>query len=801
MAELSLGERLAPRIESADVPLMERLQQRQQLREQGVHTPSIQEMDASQRESFIATQVGQSTLGEPGFPDLLGRADIGLSDTFPEKKTKFLDRYPDGDFVQVNEPPSERGRMMPSTRGGNTILFRRSQDEPFAEFDAGALDKFELLGDIADMSGDVPAIVMEALVTKGAGLAKQMLQIGAGNVGGDVLKEILEEARGYQQETFSEEISRIGGRALTSMAGGAATTAVTGPINAFRGAAAIKTLKGSEKAQLAARELGIPPLLPSQIAASPIIQRIGRQSQATVSTMNDYVRNQQKATVQAISHLRDREALHFMAGDFQMLHDQAVEQIVKGAQATKTSLTDGGTAIQQGLVEYENLSRAIVNEGYARARAIEEPEFDLSGALAVAKEVKVGKVGAKRGGGTVALQPPTEAIRTEIGRLEALDPSLPAITVNGETISGTDQIRAIRSNLFELMQTGAVGTLTAEERRTAGQARTLFFALDRVLKNPANASEEFVGAWAAANGEASKRFSTLEKLIVVQASRSETPAQLADRLAKPLQVDNLVTLKDTVPKEQWGVFENAVKSDMISSRNLPGLTKRLANFDQETLDALLPKQAQADLRDVGRQFDRLQQANIAEVLKKQTDVAAAVRDLTDRNDTAGLSELISRSKNLDPDAPQRKMLRAGVLENVFQSSIVRHENQIELDGKVFAREIRRIRDGGLDALLTPDDMRVLGKVDELVDFLASSADSGTSLQAGSAAAGLRGLSKEAIFTLLENMGTARLMTDPIAQRILLGTGREKLGFAKVRVLGAILALEASSLEGTSTPQE
>ena len=49
----------------------------------------------------MAAQTGQETLGE-GRPPLGLRADIGLSDTFEEKRLKFIDRFPEGDFVQVD---------------------------------------------------------------------------------------------------------------------------------------------------------------------------------------------------------------------------------------------------------------------------------------------------------------------------------------------------------------------------------------------------------------------------------------------------------------------------------------------------------------------------------------------------------------------------------------------------------------------------------------------------------------------------------------------------------------------------
>jgi len=785
------------RIEGAEVSLSQRIREQQQLREQGISTPSVQEIDVSQRQEFLSSQVGGGRLGEPGFEDTLIRADIGLADIFAEKKAKFLDSFPEGDFVQVQEPPVEAGRFA-TGRGGATIMFRRNQDEPFAEFDAAALDRFELLGDLADISGDVPAMAGEvgmAILTQGSSLPLQIGAIAAGTVAGDVIKEIMEETRdfltgkNFQQETLGEEIGRIGARAGIAAAGTALSPLITGPLNIYRGAALMKILPGAPKAQIAAKVLDIPALLPNQIAASPLVQRLGQQSQATVSTLSNYVRAQEKATVQAISRLRDEDALKFALGNFQVMHDAASKQVLAGAKAAKTSLTEGGTAIQYGIAEYNNFARAAVNSAYARAREVATPEFDLAPALAVAKELKIGSFGAGKKGKAVSLQAPTAAISAEIKKLGSLSPSLPTISRNGVVMTGTDQLRAVRSNLNALKSTAPAGLRTPEERLTNSQANTLFFAVDRVLKNPKNADPKFLSAWKEANDVAAAKFATEEKLIITQATKSETPAQMADRLAKPLQVDNLQVLKDTLPEEQFKTFQNAIETDFIAPQNINNLTKRLRTFDSDTLDLLMTKEAQGNLKKIGRDIDQINQMDISGILERQSSVAAVVRDLTDRNDTAAISQLITRANQLPPGGHQKRIIRAGIVEDVFDKSIIRRENEFVLNGNQFAKEIKRLKDTGLDKILTPEDNVVLNNLDDVADFLSVTSDSGTSLQAASLAAGLRQGDVNALVTLFENIGTGRLLTNRVFQRVMLGTGAERKPFAEFRVMGAILGLE------------
>lgn len=793
------------KIEGGEVSLSQRIRERQQLREQGISTPSVLEVDEIQRQQFLSSQVGGGQLGEPGFEDTATRIDIGFSDIFAEKKAKFLDSFPEGDFVQVQEPPTGGGRFA-TGRGGATILFRRNQGEPFAEFDAGALDRFELLGDLADISGDVPAMAGEvgmAILTQGSSLPLQIGAIAAGTVAGDVVKETMQEARdfltgkNFQLETLGEAATRIGARAGISAVGTALSPLITGPLNIYRGAALMKVLPGAPKAQQAAKALQVPALLPNQIARNPLVQRIGQQSQATVSTLSNYVREQEKATVQAITRLRDEDALKFALGNFKVMHDAASKQILAGAKAAKTSLTEGGTAIQYGLAEYNNFSRAAVNEGYARARQVATPDFDLAPALAVARELKVGSFGAGKTGQAVSLQAPTPAIAAEIKKLESLNPSLPTISGNGVVMTGTDQLRALRSNFNSLKSTAPAGLRTPEERLTNAQANTMFFALDRVLKNPKNADPKFVEAWKEANDLAAKKFATEEKLIITQATKSETPAQMADRLAKPLQVDNLQVLKDTLPEEQFKTFQNAVETDFIAPQNIDSLTNRLKSFDGDTLDLLMDKGAQDNLRKIGRDIDQINQVDISGILQRQSSVAAVVRDLTDRKDTAAISELIKRANQLPPGGNQKRIIRAGIVEDIFDKSVVRRQNEFLLNGPALETELKRLRDTGLDKILTKDDNEVLSNLDDLIDFLPTSADSGTSLQSASLAAGIREGDRKAFITLLENMTTGRVLTNRVFQRVMLGTGAQRRNFSQLRVMSAILGLELADFSSAN----
>lgn len=766
----------------------DRLAARQRLRESGINTPGPLQVDRARRNEFLAAQTGGDFLGTPGFEGA-ARFDIGLSDTFEEKKAKFLDKFPDGNFVEVLEPP-KGGQIVEPGRGGTTILFRKNQNEPFAEFDADLLDKSEILMDLADFSGEIPSAAIEIAVVRGGGLVKQLLKVAGSSVAGDTLKESVEAARGFQRETLSEFGQRAIERAGIATLGAGATVFVSGPINAVRGAPSIAVAKSAPAAQRAAKKLGVPGLLPSQIGRSPLIRKLGGQAGATLKTVGDYVSRQQESLVRGLTKLREPDLALVLRGEVEALHESARKQILQAAKLNPRSLSESGSAIQSGIAEYDELATALVNRKYSAARGVETPEFDLKSLRAVAENLKAGTRGVSKGGGEVVLSGPQKELDDLLNKVLALDPSLPPTArPDGTIVDATDQLRALRSQLWDLKTPGK-GEIARQPEKQAGE---LFAAITNTLQKPKNASPEFIEAWAKANGLAASRFDVMEKLMVVQASRTETPAILASRLAQPNQVDSLRILQEVMPPSRYREFQEGIASDLISPGKVDALTKRLDSFDQPTLDLMLTRADQVNLRRIGSEIDNLNKANIQGALQDQAKTSGLLDQLIDSGDATRIKR-IAKASLVTPDSPLRKSARAGIMERVWDKSVKNIEGVQTLDRNTLQSEIKRLRETGAISLLDANDIRTLSQIDTILEFVPTTLDTGTSIQAASAAAGVRGLSVNAFMTVLEHIGTGRLLTSPVFQRAVLGSGKKPLNFASLRVTGAILAQVAKDLE-------
>jgi len=717
--------------------------------------------------SVVQQGIDPGELGPSGFPDFGARFDIGLSDTFDEKRMKFMERFPDGDFIMVS-PPS----------GGREILYRKNGNEPFAKFDAPMLEKFEPMGDIADIAGDLPSAVAEAFLVRGGRLVKQLSRVFLGEVAGRTGKEVVEELRGYQKETIKQMAGRIAQESLVGTAGAALTMAISGPLNFLRGSSNIQVVPGSRPAQMAAETLGLPPILPSQVSQSPLIQKLGQQAAATTGTIKAYVQNQQRQMVNTLRGLRDADRASLLRGDLQKLHEDARRQVIEGARLSDKTLRDGGKAVQQGIQEYDDLASTVVRKSYDDARKIETPEFDHSPALAVANEIEQRAAALGEN-----LSPEvTDAVK----RLKSFDPDEPPIELeSGAIIDATERLRSIRSALWEA-KTPNPGEIVRAEHEVAGK---IYAAVTHVLQNPKNSAPGFAEAWAKANALAARRFKTMEQLLVIRAQRDETPTMLASRLAQPLQQDNILVLKEVLPEARFNEFRDAVKADFIDARNVDGLTKRLDSFDKPTLDTLLSPAEQANLRNVGRQIDRLNRIGIKELAERQVRTAAVMDDLINGNSTAAISRLREAAS-----PAQRQTIRAALMERVSRNATVIDEGVPVVDAKALRAEIGKLRDTGAIRFLGLSDVQTLRNLDRYAEFVAVKPDAGGAMQTASTAAGALQLRMSAITTYLHNLTLGRLLVSKPFQRMVTGSGKKPLPYNSLRVMGAILADAANDAE-------
>lgn len=748
---------------------------------------AARQIEAKQgREAGLADQVDQPSLGAPGLDAPLLRADMGLSNTFEDRKSKFLSSYPDGDMVEVKDPSSPHSLVQ---------LFRRNASEPYAKVDADAFEKFEVLNDIADVSPDIATSVLEGVFMGGKKLWQQALIAFGGGAGVEITKDAIDALRGYQSQTVPQILAEAGERGLYNATGAITTAGISGPLNFLRGRGGFSVMKGAGEAMAAAERLGIPRLHAGQITSSPILRKIAGQSAQTSAFIGNYEKEQSAATVRALTSLRDEDVSGVLSGDLAKLDDQARTQVIAAVVANPSTLGKGGEAIQRGIAEYDDFSRMAVNKLYGDARNMEAPVFDPAPLQSVAVNLgaKAAALGRELPGG----------IQDAIGRIMRFDPNAPSTMLpDGTVIDATSQLRAIRTDLWDMKTVPPGAVLTPEQRETARQAGDLYYAINRVLDDPKNVAPEFRAAWAKASTEAKMRFDTMEKLIIVKAARSETPTQLADRLVNPLQVDNLQLLKGVIPDEQWGLFKDAAMSKLTAPENVNGLTKRLQSFDSATLNTLFSKEEQAALRDVGQKIDTFNALDIPGTLAENTRRGNIAYDLLMSKKEGQIDTFIDMlEKNSGPSGTpgMKQQVRAGLVDALISRNTATVGGIPTIKWENLSSDLDKLAANGGNRILEPSDMATLRDLRTVGDLMRATSDAGTSMQAASTAAEVGRFSPMALYRMVHATTIGAVVTSEWWQkRLLRDPNVKESSMAALRAFGSFLGGLAADVDPGST---
>ena len=732
------------------------------------------------------------TISSPRFGFVkASRGDLALSDTFEEKRAKFMEKFPNGDFQEIPGRIDLAGNQSRQS----VIIFRRDQGEEFARLDRSDVDLLEIMGDVADLAGDAPAIAGEILLTRGLSGIKRFISIFFGGAGGEGLKQGIEEMRGFQRDTRAQQAQRMFTQGAVGVVGAYASRLASGPLNYMRGAPVIGLKAGAERAMKAGEVLEIPSFLPGQVTTNPLVRKLQGQAGTVLPTVGDYIINQHEASIRAIMKLRDRDVVSLLKDDLAGLQARAEKQIVdhitfKDARGKALTLREAGLEVQAGIAEYSDLSQAIVTRAYSLARSIEEPQFDLENALEVGNRLSTGVQALdQEAGEPFRVGDPLDAGLTRaIQDLERIGISPEPITVKGIESSVTDQLRAIRSSLFDL-KTPAPGEI---RRQSHKQAAELYSALTNAIENPVNANPEFIAAHRQANSLAAQRFTTFEKLIVREASKMERPHKFAERLMTGVSVDDVVELKAILPAGRFKNLQNAGIDFLTNEQNLLSLKQSL-DGNRATFKELFTNTQLGQLDNAANEILRLNQIDLPRTLQEQSTFSGVINQLVARNNTAGIKQLLDTS-----DPVLQKRIRAGMVEDIVNKVVKTDDlGDRRVDGATLDRILRSYRDSGAIGFLTVEDLKMLKRLEFVAPFLRTRADSGASLQAGEAVAGLRTLSMDAISTLIEHFSVGRIMTSKGFQRVMLGNAEKRAAPIQLDTLGAALAILATDLEADS----
>ncbi len=793
-----------------------------------------------------------SELGKAGLENPIARLAIAAADTVNEKKLAFKEFFPEGSLRFIP-------RAFVEGKSGDPVLFfKKDLDAPFQRLDdpdfnftAGA----EITSDVLEfLAQDLGALFGEGAVAasqflskspdvrvRAVGLISRMTLAAAG---GTAFQEGIEFLAFGQEEDIRTVTRRSVSQGAITAFGGLVFDKLGRPVvNMFKGAGFIGLREGGKEAIESAKRLGLRTLPLNILTDSPIVQRLGKQAGALVSTLGRYIQSEEKALaelamgfgakIQGVKNFRTLPAMSTLITAAKKENQRLRSNLLRATGRKTTTRKEFGDAFLQDYANFNRTSRARVSAAYGHARGVETPNFNLNPLTDTAREVKLlaTEIDLDSSKGLVKIvdkilkleQKSVPGVRTasEVaeetglnirGAVDLLEtqPGVPKripdliVTKNDGTqvvFDELDQLRFIRTQLFDFM------TPPPGEARTGIQnlASRMFASISKTLKTPTNTSPKFLKTWQRADRLAKERFTILQAPFLVAAARKETPNALAARLTNltdPALADNFRTLQRVMTRETMGKMKDAMFGNWLreGGRNLDQAFKAA---DPENLRVVFTPREKAGLKQYSESWTKLEAVGIGKAQERYNVFSNAVDDLLLRKDDARvfeLTQLIQRNGGIEGSLGNS--VRAGIFENLFKKnplgdigsgSALTFERFNAVDFNALTSRINTLEKSTVwDNILTEGDRTFLKDTQRIQDFLRLSEDAGTSLQAASAARGLFQLSAGAARVLLENIGLGRIMVSPRAQAILTGIGGKKIP------TGTIFTAIASALSLTAT---
>jgi len=718
--------------------------------------------NAGSAKEMLGADFDSETFAGPGL-----RWSLARGDNLEEKKLRIKKKYPEGDIRVLKE-------SVVNGFSEDTLVWRETEQSQWKMIEPQGFEWADLGMDVAEaIAPSAESIAGETALAIGTSGGSIPVTIGRQVLGallGETTEQTIQYVRGTQAQDLKGVAGEIGLEGAYSGAGGFAMSPIAGLYNGLRGAGALRVGDDGLEVIRAANELdktGIgQKLTPGLTTDNPAMILQEAQGSALLPSFRRRYREMLKSLDTAVRSSAPGNSAEAMRGVVTSLRDFSnffLGQIKRGG--TKTG--EAGKALQAGVEVYGKQSKVVVDDLYLAASKIDDPKFDLEPFHVVAGDLRANA----KGKFNKALNEPLSELNAITGPKE-----LPS----GNILSVTDQIRNVRTTLWDLKQVKP-GELPTQ---ATGQANDLYKALTSVLDNPKNADPNFLNAWKAASDASSLRRATLGKAAVIAVAKSETPYKMAKSLVRPGEVDNLLALRDTVPDMYWNHFVDAAYGEILKD---PSKAKGVFDsFDTETLDALFPSAQQEQLKRVVGELDRIGSVGADEIAKMQVKNRNFVDKLI-RSTNPRDAYMMVRSMNNTNDKATRESFRAAIVEWAWDGVIEPTKSGLKANSGLLKSRVADLQESGIWSILSTEERRIIGNAQIVTRAFQRVSDAGVSIQAAEASKNITRLKASAIATFVQYGIVSKLYLSNMGRKMLIGSGLPNSNAAMLRVLGGSLA--------------
>ena len=502
--------------------------------------------------------------------------DLAGSKTLTAKQQKFKSKYPNGILTQFTLPSTNETKL----------IYKKNPNDKFRFLDIGV-----------NYPEITRGLISGETIGGTIGSLRGIYGTAGGTGAGSLLETGLEKYRGYDVPPLADELKEAG---VEGVIAGGFDAATRGAIKFFKAlnnkgvASAIDTSKFADDISKFAEKEMLEPLAIGQVAKRPVVGSIYSQVGGTSPIPKDKTIGQVQSLKKNFGNISSK----YNADDFtkeelktvlKLQQDDFLKQVTSKFKTgtLSESFENSNSALNRGLQNWKETTRNLRNEKYTTAiNSSDDFSFDLSDLQKTANEMqraiimkqktqfqnKVVGTGLTDEGVETAItksqklpdkytdvQNIPQEIQKEIDLILGLDPSVAKIQYKGQTFQPFEQMKALRTRLFNLQQ--------SDNKNIARLSSDLYNSLKGVMDNPLTGSEDALQLYKEASQYNLYRENVLKVPFITKALKNNNPEDIVRLHFKNTQPSEVKLIKELVSPDQFDTLKNAYVYQMLNDTN------------------------------------------------------------------------------------------------------------------------------------------------------------------------------------------------------------------------------------------
>ena len=715
----------------------------------GVLTQTATAVQEKQKQENIAIDAEMNVLTSGNFDGKIELNDNALefdmagSKSLNAKRQKFLEEYPNGTLTPIA-----------LSNGDVKLIYKKEPNDPFRFVNRG-VNNPEIARAIA--SGELIVGVLGSFLGP--------YGTAGGTAAGSLIEYGVEAGRGYETQTFGDEVKEAGVEGLVAGGVDFATRKLFSLFKTIKNAGNVKVLDIQDWADDVARfakEETLEPLVKGNVVKTPLWQSLFAQTQVTSPRSVNIFNQQTKALQNKFGSMGDSfDPSAFTTEELSLLvkaqGDDLVTRLFKSTdvnQPLAREWLETGQNFKQGLKNWKINTRALRDDLYGQALSMaDDVTFNVAPLQAVAKEItdivkakglptqpqtvgtglfddlgnEITRVIPGDTGAVALAQLPKE-VNDVIKIINQMDPQVSMY----QGFNPIEQLKSLRTTVFALQQ--------SDDAITSRYGNKLYSALKEVMEAPTSGNAKFLDVYQKASAFNAWRENILNLSVIKKSLKSDSIEDIITSKFNITQPSEVAYIKQVLDKNTFNMLKSSYLKDIASNKS--SLNKFLNNENQyaDVVEQIFTKTETQAIKEFANAQARLNTSKLAKIIKQDVSNAEAAFTLIGEGYNVFNNTLIKAGGK---NSKYAQSLKAGIFKKIFDDSTVTSETGglNSLDIKKFTANVNEIKNNKAlsELLFSSEELLRLEKFKLYADAINVTDDVGGMIQKGQAASNLKSL--------------------------------------------------------------